>query len=221
MTGSSRSMRNTTFPCSACSPTGGPNIGRPTTRHEYELYLAVEDIDHTRTKAKSPQTNGIVERFHKTMLDEFYRIAFRKRIYATIEDLQADLDLWMREFNAVRPHQGANGALERRRSTPSLTPSRWRKKNAFRSPTAINPPPHDQKRPAYAVRQIKYKLLHRGDPRHECVTVVHTLSAAEPQGKGTGFCEILRIGGSELLIVSHAANDSPAKRTEQERKAPP
>ena len=50
-------------------------------RHEYELYLAVEDIDHSRTKTKSPQTNGIVERFHKTMLDEFYRVAFRKRIY--------------------------------------------------------------------------------------------------------------------------------------------
>jgi len=75
-------------------------------RHEYELYLAVEDIDHTRTKAKSPQTNGIVERFHKTMLDEFYRIAFRKRIYATIDELQADLDLWMRAFNEIRPHQG-------------------------------------------------------------------------------------------------------------------
>ena len=75
-------------------------------RHEYELYLAVEDIDHTRTKARSPQTNGIVERFHKTMLDEFYRVAFRKKIYATIDDLQADLDLWMRAFNEVRPHQG-------------------------------------------------------------------------------------------------------------------
>ena len=74
-------------------------------RHEYKLYLAVEDIDHTRTKARSPQTNGIVERFHKTMLDEFYRIAFRKKIYATIDDLQGDLDLWMREFNEVRPHQ--------------------------------------------------------------------------------------------------------------------
>ena len=61
-------------------------------RHEYELYLAVEDIDHTRTKARSPQTNGIVERFHKTMLDEFYRIAFRKKVYATIDELQADLD---------------------------------------------------------------------------------------------------------------------------------
>jgi transposase InsO family protein len=51
--------------------------------HEYELYLAIEDIDHTRTKARSPQTNGICERFHKTVLDESYRIAFRKRIYAT------------------------------------------------------------------------------------------------------------------------------------------
>ena len=75
-------------------------------RHEYELYLAVENIDHTRTKAKSPQTNGIVERFHKTMLDEFYRIAFRKKIYATIGELQADLDIWMDEYNQVRTHQG-------------------------------------------------------------------------------------------------------------------
>ena len=65
-----------------------------------------EDIDHTRTKAKSPQTNGIVERFHKTMLDEFYRIAFRKKIYQTISDLQADLDAWMVEYNELRSHQG-------------------------------------------------------------------------------------------------------------------
>jgi len=57
-------------------------------RHEYELYLAVEDVDHTRTKTKSPQTNGICERFHKTLLDEFYRIAFRKKIYHAIEELR-------------------------------------------------------------------------------------------------------------------------------------
>ena len=50
--------------------------------------------------------NGIVERFHKTMLDEFYRIAFRKKLYETIEGLQADLDFWMREFNQARSHQG-------------------------------------------------------------------------------------------------------------------
>src|SRR5690606_23507129 len=75
-------------------------------RHEYELYLAVEDIDHTRTKAKSPQTNGICERFHKTVLDEFYRVAFRKRLYHTINELQADLDAWIREYNEVRTHQG-------------------------------------------------------------------------------------------------------------------
>jgi transposase InsO family protein len=74
--------------------------------HEYELYLAVEDIDHSRTKTKSPQTNGIVERLHKTMLNEFYRVAFRKKLYASIADLQADLDEWIRGYNEARPHQG-------------------------------------------------------------------------------------------------------------------
>ena len=74
--------------------------------HEYELYLAVEDIDHTRTKTKSPQTNGICERFHKTVLNEFYRVAFRKKIYGTIDELQADLDLWVEHYNTERPHQG-------------------------------------------------------------------------------------------------------------------
>src|SRR6202011_2678393 len=68
--------------------------------------LAVEDIDHSRTKTKSPQTNGICERFHKTVLNEFYRIAFRKKLYASIEDLQNDLDLWVRSYNEERPHQG-------------------------------------------------------------------------------------------------------------------
>ena len=77
-----------------------------TDRHEYELYLAVEDIDHTRTKVKSPQTNGICERFHKTVLNEFYRVAFRKKIYRTLDELQADLDRWLRLYNEQRPHQG-------------------------------------------------------------------------------------------------------------------
>src|SRR5881398_177734 len=74
--------------------------------HEYELYLAVEDVDHSRTKTKSPQTNGICERFHRTVLDEFYRVAFRKKIYRTIEELQVDLDAWLACYNEQRPHQG-------------------------------------------------------------------------------------------------------------------
>ena len=77
-----------------------------TDSHEYELYLAVEDIDHTRTKVKSPQTNGICERFHKTVLNEFYRVAFRKKIYKTLDELQADLDAWLKLYNEDRPHQG-------------------------------------------------------------------------------------------------------------------
>ena len=75
-------------------------------RHEYELYLALEDVDHSRTKTRSPQTNGIVERFHKTVLNEFYRVAFRKRIYGSIAELQADLDEWIRSYNESRRHQG-------------------------------------------------------------------------------------------------------------------
>jgi hypothetical protein len=81
-------------------------LGEPPEHHEYELYLAVEDIDHSRTKTKSPQTNGIVERLHKTKLIEFYRVAFRKKLYASIADLQADLDEWIRNYNEERPHQG-------------------------------------------------------------------------------------------------------------------
>lgn len=77
-----------------------------TDHHEYELYLAIENIDHTRTKARSPQTNGICERFNKTVLNEFYRVAFRRKLYGTMEELQADLDEWMQGYNEERPHQG-------------------------------------------------------------------------------------------------------------------
>lgn len=75
-------------------------------QHEYELYLAIENIDHTKTKAKHPQTNGICERFHKTIQDEFYATAFRKKVYNTLEELQADADKWIREYNEERPHSG-------------------------------------------------------------------------------------------------------------------
>jgi hypothetical protein len=77
-----------------------------TQSHKYELYLAVEDIDHSRTKTKSPQTNGICKHFHCTVLDEFYRVAFRKKIYRTIDELQTDLDAWITEYNEQWPHQG-------------------------------------------------------------------------------------------------------------------
>lgn len=74
--------------------------------HEFQLYLAIEDIDHTKTKAKSPQTNGICERFHRTMQDEFYATAFRKKIYNNIYQLQADVDVWLEYYNNERPHLG-------------------------------------------------------------------------------------------------------------------
>lgn len=75
-------------------------------RHDYELYLAVNDIEHTKTKAQSPQTNGICERFHKTILQEFYQVTFRKKIYTDLATLQADLDDWLVYYNKERTHQG-------------------------------------------------------------------------------------------------------------------
>ena len=74
--------------------------------HEYQLYLAVENIDHSRTRVKSPQSNGICERFQKTVLNEFYQVAFRKKIYTSIEELQVDVDAWIKEYNEQRPHSG-------------------------------------------------------------------------------------------------------------------
>jgi transposase InsO family protein len=74
--------------------------------HEYQLYLAIEDIDHSRTRARRPQTNGICERFHKTVQDEFYEVAFRKKIYRSLDELQSDLDQWLEYYNGRRPHTG-------------------------------------------------------------------------------------------------------------------
>lgn len=75
-------------------------------QHDYQLYLAVNDIDHTKTKAMSPQTNGICERFHRTILQEFYQVAFRKKLYDTLDELQKDLDEWLHYYNNERTHQG-------------------------------------------------------------------------------------------------------------------
>jgi transposase InsO family protein len=74
--------------------------------HEYQLYLSVENIDHTKIKAKHPQTNGICERFHKTIKNEFYDVAFRKKVYTSLEELQTDVDAWVAEYNTERPHSG-------------------------------------------------------------------------------------------------------------------
>jgi len=74
--------------------------------HEYALYLDLEGIDHTRTKTKSPQTNGICERFHQTIQNEFYATAFRRKLYSSLEQLQADVDEWIDTYNQQRTHSG-------------------------------------------------------------------------------------------------------------------
>lgn len=79
--------------------------GKPE-HHEYELYLQIEGIEHSKTQIRSPQSNGICERLHRTMQEEFYAITFRKKLYRSLEELQHDLDEWMNFYNQERPHSG-------------------------------------------------------------------------------------------------------------------
>ena len=74
--------------------------------HAYQLFLSIEGIEHSTTKAYSPQTNGICERFNKTMKQEFFETAMRKKLYTSMEDLQCDLDVWLSYYNNERPHSG-------------------------------------------------------------------------------------------------------------------
>jgi transposase InsO family protein len=84
---------------------GTEYCGRPDT-HAYQIFLGLNEIEHTRTKTKHPQTNGICERFHQTCLNEFYKIAFRRRVYRSLDELQADLDAFVHAYNHDRTHQG-------------------------------------------------------------------------------------------------------------------
>ncbi len=94
--------------------------------HEYELYLALEDLDHAKTKAYSPPTNGIPERFHKTLLEEFYQVAFRKKIYTSLDQLQKDVDEWLEHYNRERTQTGkycfGRTPLQTFRDTKPLAP---------------------------------------------------------------------------------------------------
>lgn len=77
-----------------------------TERHRYELDLALNDIEHKRTKVRTPRTNGIVERFNGTVLEEFFRPPMHGKLYRSVEALQTDLDSWLLHYNHERPHLG-------------------------------------------------------------------------------------------------------------------
>lgn len=87
------------------SDNGREYCGRPMI-HPYQIFLELNDIGHRRTKVARPRTNGFVERFNRTILDEFFREAFRKKFYPSVEELQIDLDIWFNDYNYERPHRG-------------------------------------------------------------------------------------------------------------------
>ena len=91
--------------------------------------MAVNDIEHTRTRIKRPQTNGICERFQKTVLNEFYRVVFRRTLFRTLDELQCDLDAWITEYNEHRPHQGrwcyGKTPMQTFRDTVPIAQEKW------------------------------------------------------------------------------------------------
>jgi hypothetical protein len=84
---------------------GREYCGRPMI-HPYQIFLELNDIEHRRTKVARPRTNGFVERFNRTVLDEFLRETFRDKFYTSVEELQEDLDRWLHHYNYERPHRG-------------------------------------------------------------------------------------------------------------------
>ncbi len=107
--------------------------------HAFELYLAIENIDHSKTRARSPQTNGICERFHRTLKEEFYDITFRKKIYNSLENLQIDLDQYLSKYNNSRPHSGkfCYGKTPMQTFTDSIKIAKDKSINSYLSDSSI------------------------------------------------------------------------------------
>jgi transposase InsO family protein len=75
-------------------------------KHHYEVFMQYQEIEHTKARAHRPQSNSICESTHKTVLNEFYRAAFRKKIYPSVKELEKDLDDWIEHYNNNRTHKG-------------------------------------------------------------------------------------------------------------------
>jgi len=74
--------------------------------HGYERLLKKLSIQHRLTKVRHPWTNGACERFNRTILEEFYQVAFRSKIYATVDELNDDLNTFIDYYNHHRTHHG-------------------------------------------------------------------------------------------------------------------
>jgi transposase InsO family protein len=142
-----------------------------TDNHPYELYLQLNEIKHKRTKVARPQTNGFVERFHRTVLDEFFRLAFRTKFYETVEGLQADLDNWLVYYNTERPHQGYRNRGKR----PLDTITDYMKQRQEQSPGS----------PADASEQPGVQAVSRAESEASLDTGKHRTTIPEVAGEQT------------------------------------
>lgn len=96
-------------------------FNRPPVEVLFDRICRENGIRHLLTQPRSPTTTGKVERFHKTMRDEFRT----DRVFASLAAAQAELDEWVDDYNHRRPHQSLDMAtpaerFERPASAPVL-----------------------------------------------------------------------------------------------------
>lgn len=75
-------------------------------RGQFDKACAQRGIRHTRTRPRHAWTNGFVERLHGTILQELWRIEFRRRFFTGVTQMQAALDRYLDFYNHRRAHQG-------------------------------------------------------------------------------------------------------------------
>jgi transposase InsO family protein len=104
-------------------------------RHPYELFLQLEGIEHKRTRVARPQSNGIVERLHRTLLDEHFRVEGRRTWFETVAEMQTSLDGYLESYNTRRPHQGRgmNGRTPLRAFTDGIPNAKQKENNTARN----------------------------------------------------------------------------------------
>ena len=103
------------------SDNGREFCGRPD-QHPYELFLQLEGIEHRTTQVRRPQSNGFIERFHRTLLDEHLRVKGRTTWHETVDEMQSDLDAYLELYNTKRPHRGRGMQVKGLRTGPTIRP---------------------------------------------------------------------------------------------------
>ena len=178
----------------------GPSSG---TEVLFDRICRENGIRHLLTAPRSPTTTGKVERFHKTLRREF----LSGKIFESVADAQAQVDVWVRHYNYQRRHQGIGDVVpwQRFRLAAEHHP-------AGPEPAALEDPPEAP----VATRKVcaKGKISFATQPYPVAVWLAgETVEVAVEEG-------LVTISHRGVVIATHAQRHSPAKELGALRRNP-